>query len=144
MKEIFDPIRKQWVSATPEEIVRQQWLNYMVGTLGFPKELIAIEKELKMLPHLLDEGASLPLRRVDIMSFTQVKGTLKPLLLLECKQVPLTHRALSQVVAYNYYVKAPYVGIVGKEGILLEHIRKSGSYQTFMLPSYEQLIESLN
>ncbi|MGR3973028.1 MAG: type I restriction enzyme HsdR N-terminal domain-containing protein [Candidatus Rhabdochlamydia sp.] len=143
MKEVFDPLRRMWVKGTPEEIVRQQWLAHMLGHLGFPKELMGIEKELSTLPHLQTDEPSLPLRRIDMISFMQQEGVLKPLLLLECKQSKLTSLALDQVISYNYYVQAPYVGIVGKAGILLQYTRKSGSYQSTVLPSYHQLIADL-
>ena len=36
----------------PEEIVRQELLLEMTQKFGFPRELIGLERELSMLPHL--------------------------------------------------------------------------------------------
>ncbi len=47
---IFDPIRRKSVADTPEERVRQALLSQMIGPLGFPKGLLAVEK--KTLPFM--------------------------------------------------------------------------------------------
>lgn len=116
MKKLFDEIRKCWVIANPEEIVRQLWIKKMVYELGYPKELIAIEKELKTLPHL--EGKNIPDRRADIICFAN-KDHLSPLLLVECKAGPLTPKAIEQALGYNLYVQAPYIALVNEEEIYL-------------------------
>ncbi len=43
---IFDPLRKKWVRLTPEEWVRQNFLQYLLQTKQYPASLIAIEKEI--------------------------------------------------------------------------------------------------
>ncbi len=45
-EQIFDPFRKKWVTHTPEEWVRQNFLQYLVKVLNYPASLIAIEKEI--------------------------------------------------------------------------------------------------
>nr|WP_315816896.1 type I restriction enzyme HsdR N-terminal domain-containing protein [Paraflavitalea speifideiaquila] len=45
---IFDELRRQWVRLTPEEWVRQNFLQYLVQTMRYPASLIAIERELKL------------------------------------------------------------------------------------------------
>ena len=133
MKQVFDPIRKLWVAATPEEIVRQTWILRMIEQSQFPRSLLAVEKQLSSLPYLEGE---VPDRRIDLLSFMKVEDDFKPLLLMECKASALTQEALSQVIAYNHYVKAPYVAIVNLEEIMLY---SKGKIWTF-LPSFKELI----
>src|SRR5579863_8219661 len=110
---IFDEIRQIWVRATPEERVRQRWIRRMTGELGYPRELLVVEKAMSELPHLA--LGEVPDRRLDILCYG--KGihpdySLFPLLLLECKEGPLTTSAVNQVIGYNYYVKARGVAVV--------------------------------
>jgi len=41
---IFDELRKQWLPLTPEEWVRQNFINYLVQVQQYPATLIAQEK----------------------------------------------------------------------------------------------------
>jgi hypothetical protein len=124
MKQVYDPIRQKWVAATPEEIVRQTWIRRMVQELHFPKELLVVERELKMLPHLQNHPHPLPTRRVDVLSFGKGIDSdhpVFPLLLIECKNEPLSQEALDQAVAYNTFVQAFYVAIVNQDQIRLRY-----------------------
>ena len=133
MKQVYDTIRRQWVAATPEELVRQSWLEKMVQELGFPKQLLAVEKELKTLPHLQHYPHPLPSRRIDILSFV---NEMSPLLLIECKDEPLSQDAMDQALAYNTFVKATYVAIVNQT-----HIHLKGPYgELDRLPSFSELV----
>jgi len=134
----YDSFRSKYVVASPEEMVRQKLLSMMVNDLGFPKDLIAVERELALLPHLKGKKG-LPKRRSDILCFA--KGihkdhTLFPLLLIECKEGDLTKDAFEQVLGYNHYVQAPYVALAGKTGAFLIHPKKIS-----FLPKYEELLE---
>lgn len=139
MNEVFDPIRNTWVAATPEEVVRQTWIQRMILELKFPKELLAVEKELKALPHLSQE-MKFPDRRIDLLVFMIKNGTFSPLLLIECKEGALKEEAFAQALSYNHYVKAPFVAVVNQHEIRLRSI--SGEMR--MLPSYSELLESLH
>jgi hypothetical protein len=44
--EVFDIIRKKYVSFTPEENVRQQFISFLISEKDFPQSLIAVEKGL--------------------------------------------------------------------------------------------------
>jgi hypothetical protein len=41
--EIFDPLRKKYVTLTPEEWVRQHFVHYLISEKQFPASLIANE-----------------------------------------------------------------------------------------------------
>lgn len=135
---LYDPFRGMWVSATPEEIVRQKLLQFMTIHLGFPKELLAVEKQLSELPHL--KGISnLPKRRADILCFAkdiQSGSSMYPLLLIECKEGRLGKTAVDQVLGYNHFVRATYVAISGKNSIKLIYPQKLD-----FLPKYSELLE---
>ncbi len=133
MRQIYDDIRKIWVAATPEEVVRQSWLKKMVCELGYPKELLVVEKELGELPHLFNQA--LPQRRLDILCYAKKEG-LTPLLLLECKDGRLSQQALDQVMGYNHFIQAPFVGLININQAIVSG--KSATWQ--LIPSYQELL----
>ena len=137
---LFDPIRQCFVSATPEEIVRQKLLQVMITQLGFPKELLAIEKELSELPHLRGT-AGLPKRRADVVCFAKgihPEYPLYPLLLIECKEGRWNEGAKDQVLGYNHFVGALYVALSGENLVELIHPQSLS-----FLPPYSQLLENI-
>jgi len=144
MNQVFDPLRKDWVEASPEEKVRQKWLAVMTMHLSFPKELIVVEKSLRSLPHIsLD--AAMPDRRIDILAFTKENEGLKPLLLIECKCIPLTEKALYQVKGYNDFVGASYVAIANEEHIRVGFMDQELEFSMIdFLPAYSLLIKAVN
>lgn len=97
---IFDEIRKGWFIITPEEWVRQNVIQYLTAIKKYPKNLIAVEKELKV--------GELR-KRFDILVY---KNSL-PWMIIECKQqdVELSHQTIQQLLAYNTAVKATYLCI---------------------------------
>ncbi|HEY5236732.1 MAG TPA: type I restriction enzyme HsdR N-terminal domain-containing protein [Rhabdochlamydiaceae bacterium] len=144
MKQVYDNIRQQWVAATPEEIVRQRWIQKMVQELGFPKELLVIERELKMLPHLQQHPYPLPTRRVDVLSFGKGASEIFPLLLIECKDEALSQQALDQALAYNTFVQAYYVAIVNQDQIRLKYNLACKKCEIEHLPSFKDLMEAVS
>jgi hypothetical protein len=142
-KLVFDPIRQIWVKATPEEQVRQQWLKRMIFQLGYPKELLVIEKGIKELPHIC--AAEVPDRRLDILCYGK-GGSLFPLLLMECKNKPLTEGAVNQVIGYNYYVKAPFAAAVNLDEVRLGYFDRAENRYVFcsFLPSFQELMQWVN
>jgi hypothetical protein len=45
---ILDQLRKKWVPLTPEEWVRQNFIQFLIKTHQYPATLIAIEKEIQL------------------------------------------------------------------------------------------------
>ena len=76
---VFDPVRKRYVAATPEEAVRQAVLRYLMDVLRVPANLIGVEFSLASL----EPGN---LRRADIVVWRPGIGQLAPWLLVECKE----------------------------------------------------------
>ncbi|AZQ63683.1 type I restriction enzyme HsdR N-terminal domain-containing protein [Flammeovirga pectinis] len=97
---IFDPIRKKMLLLTPEEWVRQQFLQ-MLLSMGISKGLVGIEGGLKV---------NKIQKRADLLIFDRGGA---PFLLIECKapSIKLSNETFKQVAAYNATIKAPYIGI---------------------------------
>ena len=95
---IFDDVRKQWVILTPEEWVRQNFLQYLVQVKNYPASLIAVEKEIQL--------GDLT-KRFDIMVYN--KNTM-PWLIVECKEMNATldKHVLNQLLRYNITLQVPY------------------------------------
>ena len=48
---VFCLIRKKWIVLTPEEWVRQHFLNLMINHLDYPKGMIRLEHSLQYFKH---------------------------------------------------------------------------------------------
>ena len=141
--QIYDVMREEWVVATPEESVRQKWIEVMLNHLSFPKELLVVEKQLSQLPHL-SHKAQIPERRIDLLAYYKEEESLSPLLLLECKCTALNHKTLLQVSGYNEFVRAPYVAICNETEILVGFEKIRGELETLdFLPAYPLLLKAL-
>ena len=147
-KILFDPIRKKWVDKTPEEVIRQLLIRQMVDQLGYPRALLAIEKELSQLPHLaLTPAKELPKRRIDLLVFAKdAVGALVPLMLVECKAVPLTPKFAQQVLGYNSFVGAPFVTLANAEQILTGFFDSQAGVFRFEkgLPAFKNILDLLH
>ena len=148
MKTIRCAIRKVSVAAHPEELVRQELLSLMTAQLGYPSSLIAVEKELALLPHLKLNPSEIPDRRADILCFG--KGIhpdfeLYPLLLVECKAVTINSKVINQVVGYNHFVKSYFIGVANQEEIRTGWYDNSLKRYQFVpfLPTYQELIQNV-
>jgi hypothetical protein len=146
-EQMFCPIRKAWVTALPEEKVRQRILSHMIKEKGFPSALIAVEQHLRYLPHLSHLDLSqVPNRRADIVCFAKgLKATLHPLLIVECKAIKLVPSVMNQVVGYNHFVQSYFIAIVNHEEIRTgwyDVAKKDYAFVNF-LPSYSDLMQSV-
>jgi hypothetical protein len=113
---LFCPLRKIWVAALPEEKIRQALVQKMTQRLGYSLGSIALEKNLEQLPHL-QATRSLPRRRADLIVFAKdlhPQHAFYPLLLVECKAAPLTHKVLRQLIGYNQFVGAYFIAAVNE------------------------------
>jgi hypothetical protein len=134
-------IRRKWVSASPEEKVRQALIYRLTHELGYHRPCLGIEQSLKQMPHLQTSAIKLPSRRADLICFS--RGL--PLLLVECKAVKLNQAIKRQVIGYNYYLKAPYLAIVNQEEAQFGWYDPSLQDFHFIphLPPYEKLIQAV-
>ena len=145
---LFDPIRKIFVPALPEEKIRQELLSKMIHKLGFPPSLLAVEKDLKHLPHIKDKSFSANKRRADIICFGKNIHPiyeLYPLLMIECKAHKLSDLVVEQVVGYNHYVQAYFICVANDYQIktLWFDKNKNKTMSVDYLPNFEQLTSSV-
>lgn len=91
---VFDNIRKTWLLLTGEEWVRQNMVAYLVKTLGYPKEMLALEKEVRV------NGLK---KRFDILVYD---SSHQPWMLVECKEenIRLSEAVLQQLLRYHIAV----------------------------------------
>lgn len=137
---LWDPIRSTWVPSTPEEEVRQKWIQVMTTSLEYPRGLLLIEKDLALLP--FGETAKGLNRRLDLLCMTPGKEGLIPLLLMEFKEGKL-NGAERQVFGYNEIVKAPFIAIANGKEIKTLWREQTTICSISFLPSYPQLVEKV-
>jgi len=96
---ILDRIRRKYVRLTPEEWVRQNFVQYLITEGKYPPGLIGIE-----VMFLLNKLK----RRVDILIYNR-SG--KPVMIVECKEpdVKIDDKVFDQIVTYNLGLKVPYI-----------------------------------
>ena len=100
-KQIFDFVRKKFVSLTPEEWVRQHFLHFMINEKKYPASLMGVE----MLVRVNELS-----QRADIVVY-QNDG--KPWLIVECKNtnIAITQEIFYQIARYNLTLQVPYLVI---------------------------------
>ena len=96
---IFDPLRKKWLLLTPEEWVRQNFVQYLVQVKKYPATLIALEKMI---------GLGELKKRFDILVYD--KDHL-PWMMIECKApvIKLDEIVLHQLLRYHISVPTGYL-----------------------------------
>ena len=98
---IFDPVRRKFIALTPEEWVRQHFVNYLITDKGYPKELLANEVPLKL------NGTS---KRCDTVAYNRF---LTPLMIVEYKapHIEITSSVFDQIVRYNMVLHVRYLAV---------------------------------
>lgn len=99
--QIFDAFRKKWVSLTPEEWVRQNFIQYLVAECGFVAGKIGIEVGLTI------NGRKL---RADAVVYDPY-GELVMLLEFKAPHVAIDEKVFSQVADYNTKLGAKYIAV---------------------------------
>lgn len=96
--EVFDSIRKKWLVLTPEEHVRQAWVQYLTRHMGYPPALIALEKQILAGPVL---------KRFDIVVYSRQH---RPWMLAELKapEIAIGQQTLFQLLQYQQTVQSRY------------------------------------
>ena len=99
--EVFDVIRKQWVILTPEELVRQHFIHYLMNEKSFPKETIIVEKEINVFNVK---------KRFDVAVINKFQEIL---LLAEIKAptVKLDQKVIEQILTYNTSLQSRHLVI---------------------------------
>lgn len=98
---IFDEVRKKDIIITPEEWVRQHFIQYLIRQKNYPKSLLKLEGGHKLY------GKQ---KRSDIIAFNSAG---QKVLLVECKapSVPIDQKAFDQVARYNIVHKITLLAV---------------------------------
>jgi hypothetical protein len=129
---VYDPVRQTYVTLTPEEWVRQHFLQYLIQDLDVPAGLIATEASFRY------EGQTW---RADIVAYDR-QGT--PLLLVECKapSVSVGQDAFDQGARYNLVLDARYLVVTNGRAHYACRIDLNAGTYAFLddLPPYDALL----
>jgi len=96
---VFDEIRKKFVVLTPEEWVRLHVVQFLINEKKFSKNLINVEKQLKVNDII---------KRYDVVVFNK-NGSI--FLVIECKapSVSINQTTFDQIARYNLALNAKYL-----------------------------------
>jgi len=97
--EIFDNLRKKYVALTPEEWVRQNFIQFLIDEKKVPEGLICVEMMLKY---------NRLVRRCDIAIYN-TSGL--PAMIVECKapNIEISQDVFDQIARYNMTLKVKYL-----------------------------------
>ncbi|MBR1465597.1 MAG: type I restriction enzyme HsdR N-terminal domain-containing protein [Bacteroidaceae bacterium] len=97
--DVFDPLRQKFVALTPEEQVRQAFVNYLIHLKQYPQSLMANEVSLSL------NGMQ---RRCDTVLYDI---HIRPRMIIEYKRptVKITQKVFSQICRYNIVMRVDYL-----------------------------------
>ena len=129
--EIFDFLRKRYVTLTPEEWVRQHFTHWLVEQKGYPKGLLGNEITLRCGDKRL---------RCDSILYNKEA---QPQMIIEYKAptVAVTQRVFNQISVYNLLLHVDY--LVVSNGLQHYCCRMDYERQTYTflqdIPDYSQM-----
>ncbi len=132
--QIFDPLRKCHVALTPEEWVRQHFVNFLIESRGFPAALMANEVAITV------NGMK---RRCDTVVYDK---QLQPRIIVEYKAptVKITKEVFAQISRYNLTLKVDYLIVSnGLQHYCCRMDYPNNSY-TFLqeIPEYTKIVQT--
>lgn len=123
--------RKKQLVLTPEEVIRQLMLHYLVEEKQYPKNKIRVE--MGLVVNTMN-------KRCDILVFNQ---ELQPVLLIECKsaKVNISQKTFEQIARYNSTLQVPYLVVTNGPQNYCSWIDQENKTFSFLdsIPSYEEL-----
>ncbi len=129
---IFDPVRRKYVRLTPEEWVRQNFVQYLVNEGKYPVGLLGVEVFFRL---------NKLKRRIDILVHDR-SG--RPVMIVECKEpdVKIDDKVFDQIVNYNMSYKVPYIVVtngIDHYACKIDHEAKKYEF-LLVIPLYEDLL----
>lgn len=125
---IFDSVRKRWVILSPEEWVRQNFLQYLSLQMNYPEALIAVEKEFFV--------GDLS-KRCDLVIYNRES---QPWMIVECKQMKekLSSKIIKQVLIYHLSLPAKYL-VITNGSYTAGFIKRNNTFEPIdSLPEFER------
>jgi hypothetical protein len=127
---VFDPLRRKEVALTPEEQVRQWFIQVLLNNCSVPSHLMMSEAPLLF-------GAKK--WRADIVVYDRSGA---PIAVVECKRpdVDIDKEVASQAMRYNMVLNVRWLMLTNGKRVLV--FRKEGNEFKAMtsLPSYEEML----
>ena len=126
---IFDPIRKKYLINTPEEWIRQNFINYLHIKKGYPLSLMSTEKLI-----IINNQKT----RADIVCYNKTGNAI---LVVECKakKINLNNDVFDQAQNYNSILKSNYVIITNGEKTLCFFIKNKGIKLMKKIPDFSKI-----
>ena len=128
---IYDPLRRKDVALTPEERVRQWFIDLLRTSARVPAHQMMSEVQLQY--------GSGKVWRADIVVYGHGGA---PLAVVECKRpdVEITKEVLEQALRYNIILKVPFIFLTN--GNLTYICRRNGDSYEFLdkAPVYEEML----
>jgi Type I restriction enzyme R protein N terminus (HSDR_N) len=129
---ILDQLRRKYVKLTPEEWVRQNFVQYLINEGKYPPGLIGIE--------VLFRYNKLK-KRVDILVHDR-SG--QPIMIVECKspEVEIDEKVFEQIATYDMKYKVPYLIVTnGMHHYACKMNHQELKYEYLLvIPLYEELL----
>lgn len=129
---VFDRLRKRFVALTPEEWVRQHFVEYLIQEKQFPSALMGNEVSLTQ------NGIK---RRCDTLVADR-QG--KPLVIVEYKapEIEITQQVFDQIVRYNMVLRARYLMVSNGMTHYCCRIDYDNNTYAFLtdIPRYEDIV----
>lgn len=122
---IFDEVRQKWVALTPEEWIRQNFIQYLLKVENYPKALLSIEKIIQL--------GELK-KRCDIVIYKNNQ----PWMIVECKEMKedLGLPVLEQIVRYNLSYKVSFLVITNGLFTQAFELSSNGIIELKQLPKF--------
>jgi hypothetical protein len=130
-KMILDPVRRRYLQLTPEEWVRQNFIQYLINEGKYPAGLLGIEVMFRL---------NKLRRRVDILVHNRAG---EPVMIVECKapSVALDEKVFEQIATYNLKYKVPYLVVTNGDhhyACKFNHNEMNFEY-LLVIPLYDEL-----
>ena len=128
---IFDDLRRKYVALTPEEWVRQHFVHYLTGHLGYPASMMANEVELAV--------GQKRLRCDSVLYGMQAE----PRMIIEYKAptIALTQKVFDQISVYNMLLHVDYLMV--SNGMQHYCCKMDYEHQKYLflkeIPNYENI-----
>lgn len=130
-RQIFDILRRKYVTLTPEEWVRQHFIHYLIGYKGYPAALLANEVPLQVGEKRV---------RADSVLYDR---QLRPRLIIEYKAptIPLNQKVFDQITVYNLLLHVDYLIVSnGLETYICKMDYTNHTYRFLeMIPDYKNI-----
>ena len=128
---VLDRLRRKYVALTPEEWVRQHFINYLITDKAYPQSLISNEIQINLNNQK---------KRCDSVVYDR---ELHPIVIIEYKSpdVNITQAVFDQIVRYNIVLKVKY--LIVSNGLNHYCCRMNYDTQEFCylpdIPQYDEL-----